>query len=164
VARADNQGHPVENFAVDVRLRWQPFERVPVALEFIARQFAIDDGHINADGARPYAHFLDNERIGIAIMIAVEVLTKRLSDIGIAHVVPRSRLRPKRQDSMICAWGISLRHVAVCYVAGMQRTLRRSKEDDRLSLRKALKAGRLEEFIAQEEARGVGAADKSESP
>jgi len=71
VARTNNQGHTVKNFAVDIRLRRQPFERVPIALEFIAGQFAIDDGHIDADGTRPYAHLLNNKRIGIAVMIAV---------------------------------------------------------------------------------------------
>ncbi len=67
--------HSVEQSAIEFSLLRQASKRVFVALEFITDQLAIYDRYIDADGARPNAHLLDDAGIMIASVLRCEQLT-----------------------------------------------------------------------------------------
>ncbi len=82
---ASHQCHPVEYPTIQLRLACQPLKGVAVTLEFEATQLAIDDGHVDANGASPDTHFLNDVGVLVASMLHTQMLVERGSNIVIAH-------------------------------------------------------------------------------
>lgn len=61
----------VEYLIVQACLRRQPIQRVPRAFKLVASQFAIYNSKIDTHRSVPYAHFLNDPRIGIVFVLAL---------------------------------------------------------------------------------------------
>ncbi|MER8724565.1 hypothetical protein NKH50_09750 [Mesorhizobium sp. M1027] len=73
----DNKRHLIEYTTVDVSLYRKPLERIAIAFEFEASQFAVDNGKINANGARPHAHLFNDASVYVVSVQGLQVISHR---------------------------------------------------------------------------------------
>jgi len=62
----------VKHMTIQRCLRRKALQRVASAFELISSDFAIYDGKVNAHRAVPHAHFLNDPRIRITVMLALQ--------------------------------------------------------------------------------------------
>lgn len=85
VPPACHQRYAVKDQVVEFDLVGKPLQRVTVAFEFIARKFAVDDGHVDARGARPNAHFFDDAGIRIVGVTILQLYAHRGAYVRVSH-------------------------------------------------------------------------------
>ncbi|PDT64284.1 hypothetical protein CO683_39220 [Bradyrhizobium ottawaense] len=87
----DNQSDAIENLAVERLLSRQPRERVAGAFYLVAGKLTIDYRNVDADGASPNAHLLDDARSRVVAVLFIEIPPQGLSDVEISHLRFQSR-------------------------------------------------------------------------
>jgi hypothetical protein len=69
---ADDQFHPIKYTAVYLRLKRQPLQSVTVALQFNPSELPVDYGNVDSNRPGPKTHFLNDSRIAIVAMVAIQ--------------------------------------------------------------------------------------------
>nr|WP_246510316.1 hypothetical protein [Bradyrhizobium glycinis] len=82
----NDQSDAIENLAVELLLSRQPRERVAGAFYLVAGKLSIYYRNVDADGASPNAHLLDDARSSITAVLFIEISPQSLSDVEISHL------------------------------------------------------------------------------
>jgi hypothetical protein len=103
---ANHQKNFVKYSAINVGLERQSIEGVAITLELVSTQLAVYHGHVDANRARPYAHFLDDTCVAIAFVLGAQSRQQRLPYIVVTHqaspspaVSSEARIEPNALDA-----------------------------------------------------------------
>src|ERR1700759_4351700 len=92
---AYDQGGAVKNLRVHVHLGGKPPEGVSVALELVAGEGAIDDGHVYSDCATQ-PELVNEPRVRFAAMVRRQAIMQGGADIAVAHVMTVPLAQPEK--------------------------------------------------------------------
>ena len=80
-----DQRYGIENFAVNLSLAAQPFQRVFITFDFVALKAAIDDSYVGANSTTSQPKLLYDNGSGIISMHRVQSDEKHTTNVSVSH-------------------------------------------------------------------------------
>ena len=78
-------GDVVEGAAVDRTLSWKSLKRVALTLDFVAVKASVDDGEIDARDALTQPEFVENQRVGLGLVTALDLRVKAAPYVDVTN-------------------------------------------------------------------------------
>jgi hypothetical protein len=80
-----NDAYVVQCPVVDGELTREPFQGVPVALDFVSGQATIDHGDIDPDVSLAETQLIDDKCLGIGAMERLKLANQGRADVSVTH-------------------------------------------------------------------------------